>query len=616
VKKYFWIVALAGAMLLLCLVVALVVVFTPAPKKTIQLAIDTNPSVQIVKEVFAEQDTPKIPIDFVSKSQIDYAKKYQENWGNYSDARILTLPHQITAGPQIAGALSSVSPPSVVYLVAPDISNLCDTVICTTDFGFETAGGGLRGSPDYVANLQKALPQITITSSAFKSANSITYLLPYIAGEWSGMRVVPILVDPNITAANATFLSEALLSALIHDSRAVLITSFEANRSISANGAAFHDISTKDVISALADLESTNTDIDQPQLLALTLKTARNLKLGDVTVESQISTSTNQTSSYFYSWFSPGQIAKQDTATILFLGDTMLGRFVAERSRRAGSKDYPFLEIQGTDSSFFHGQDIVVANLEGPVTARRAAPDKGDVDFMFDPEVAPMLKQIGIDAVSQANNHTLDQGRAGADESREFLTKAGIKVFGDQVHDDTESSLTVIEVRGQKIALLGFNITDNPLNKDDAEAALKSAYEQARYVVIFMHWGAEYQSKPNMTQIELAHWFIDNGVDAVIGAHPHWMQSVEVYNGRPIVYSLGNFIFDQDWSRETNYGLVAGLVINPEGSKVHLFPIQLKESQPYILEGTDRQARLDRLSNISHESLKDQIKSGVISSHQ
>jgi Bacterial capsule synthesis protein PGA_cap len=611
-KKYFWIVILAGAILLLCLVAALVVVFSPAPKKAIQIAVDKNPTVNIVQNVLAERNTPKIQLNTVSKSQLDYATNYQKKWEPQPSARVIILPHQISEAPAISGAIHAIKSPSVVYLVAPDTGKLCATSICTTDYGFETQAGGLRGSKDYVAKLKTSLPQITVISSIFEPSSSITYLLPYIANEWSGMRVVPILIDPNLTAADSAFLSEALLSALTRDPRAVLVVALESNRDTSAEVAAFHDQTTKDVIRSLADLESDKTDIDHPQILSLALKTARNLKLGQVTVESQISTSTNQTSSYFYSWFAPGTIEKQEAVTILFLGDTMLGRFVAERSRRAGSKDYPFLDIKGTNNSFFHGQDIVVANLEGPVTLRRLAPDKGDVDFLFDPAVAPMLKEVGIDAVSQANNHTLDQGRTGANESRELLTEAGLKVFGDQVRDNAESSLTIIEARGQKVALLGFNITDNPLNKEDAEAALKSAYEQALYVVVFMHWGAEYQSNPNMTQIDLAHWFIDNGVDAVVGAHPHWMQSVEVYNGRPIVYSLGNFIFDQDWSRETNYGLIAGLTLKPEGAEVHLFPIQLKESQPHILQGADRQTRLDRLSNISHESLEKQIKEGSI----
>jgi len=300
------------------------------------------------------------------------------------------------------------------------------------------------------------------------------------------------------------------------------------------------------------------------------------------------------------------------TISLVFMGDMMFDRTVADRTRRAGNQKYPFLIIAGSSTNIITSADIAVANLEGPVASDRAAPDKGDLDFMFEPAIAPLLKEAGIDAVSQANNHALDQGRAGAVESRNLLSQAGLAVFGDQVNDDAAAALTIIDVRGQKVALLGFNVTDNPLDKASAEAALESAYAEARYVIVFMHWGEEYQSSPTMSQVELAHWFIDKGVDAVVGSHPHWMQSIEVYNNRPIIYSLGNFIFDQDWSSETNFGLIAGLALNPETTELSLYPIQIKASQPSLLEGADRQTRLDRLANISNPSLADRIKSGKL----
>ena len=137
--------------------------------------------------------------------------------------------------------------------------------------------------------------------------------------------------------------------------------------------------------------------------------------------------------------------------------------------------------------------------------------------------------------------------------------------------DDEASSLAVIESRGQKVALLGFNTTDNPFDRDAASAAIESAKRQAGHTVVFMHWGQEYKAKPDTAQVELAHWFIDQGVDAVIGSHPHWVQSVEEYRGHPIAYSLGNFIFDQDWSEETNLGLVVGLELSGQGGARCIF---------------------------------------------
>jgi poly-gamma-glutamate synthesis protein (capsule biosynthesis protein) len=295
--------------------------------------------------------------------------------------------------------------------------------------------------------------------------------------------------------------------------------------------------------------------------------------------------------------------------SMMFLGDVMLDRLVRSRMSATTTKNFPFNRV--IEAGLFKGRDLIVANLEGPVTKTRRPPEKS-IDFAFDPSVVPLLKNIGIDAVSQANNHALDQGRAGADDSRSFLLKQGIAVFGDQVRDDAASAMTIIERQGQKIALVGFNDSDRPVNREAAAATITEAKSQADRVIVMMHWGAEYQAKPNTRQTDLAHWLIDQGVDAVIGGHPHWMESVEVYNHHVIAYSLGNFVFDQDWSTETQYGLAVGLAFDVAGSSLSLYPIRITKSQPIPLSGSDRFARLSRLADISDPGLSDAIKAGMI----
>ncbi|MHB8831068.1 MAG: CapA family protein [Patescibacteria group bacterium] len=300
------------------------------------------------------------------------------------------------------------------------------------------------------------------------------------------------------------------------------------------------------------------------------------------------------------------------STSLLFLGDMMFDRNVATRSKAAGSLDYPFKKICNQTDCFFKGYDLVVANLEGPISSKRQAPNKGNVDFMFDSKILAVLKQVGINAVSQANNHTWDQGRAEADASQQKVRQASIGVFGDQIRDSVASASAIVESNGRNIALLGYNVTDHALDKQAVSQAITSAKKQADFTVVFMHWGVEYQAKPNKSQIELAHWLIDQGVDAVIGGHPHWMQSVEVYRNRPIAYSLGNFIFDQDFSAETRFGLMVNLVLNSQGSELQLFPIRIDKSQPVLLIDQERQVRLDRLASISDKSLSASIKTGVI----
>lgn len=300
------------------------------------------------------------------------------------------------------------------------------------------------------------------------------------------------------------------------------------------------------------------------------------------------------------------------SASLLFLGDMMFDRNVATRSKNSGSLDYPFQKICNQTYCFFKGHDLVIANLEGPISSKRQAPNKGNVDFMFDSKILAVLKQVGINAVSQANNHTWDQGRLEADASQQKVRQASIGVFGDQIRDSVASASAIVESNGRKIALLGYNVTDHALDKQAVSQAIASGKKQADFTIVFMHWGVEYQAKPNKSQVDLAHWFIDQGVDAVIGGHPHWMQSVEVYRNRPIAYSLGNFIFDQDFSAETRFGLMVDLVLNSQGSELQLFPIKIDKSQPVLLIDQERQVWLDRLASISDKSLSASIKAGVI----
>ncbi len=301
----------------------------------------------------------------------------------------------------------------------------------------------------------------------------------------------------------------------------------------------------------------------------------------------------------------------QPSTSILFLGDIMLDRTVRTRMAKSKADNFPFDQIGGPGVGVFAGQDLVVANLEGPVTAVRRPPEKS-IDFAFDPSVVPLLKRVGINAVSQANNHSLDQGRVGADESRAYLTKGGIAVFGDQVKDEAAYSMTVLSVHGQNVALLGFNDSDRRVDQEKAAAAIKEAKTKADRVIVMVHWGTEYQAKPNARQTDLAHWFIDQGVDAVIGGHPHWMESVEQYHDRFIAYSLGNFVFDQDWSAETREGLAVKLVLASTSTEAYLYPVHIEKSEPSFLTGAARTARLNRLASISDPAMHDGIVGGMI----
>lgn len=298
------------------------------------------------------------------------------------------------------------------------------------------------------------------------------------------------------------------------------------------------------------------------------------------------------------------------SVAVAFLGDLMFDRAVASRSARAKDPGYPFRAVAG-DPDLFGADRLTVANLEGPVGTRRAPPAK-TIDFLFAPTVVPKLREVGIDAVSQANNHTLDQGRAGAAASRAALEAGGLVVFGDQASLGVGTSTAIVEKDGWKIGLIGINATDGAPEAEALRALIGGIRPQTDRIVVFMHWGAEYRDRPGDGEVALAKALIDMGADAVVGAHPHWMQGISSWKGRPIVYSLGNFIFDQDWSAETNEGLAVALSFSEAETVVHPYPIRLRASQPARLEGKDLASRLKRLAEISDEGLRKGILEGEV----
>lgn len=248
------------------------------------------------------------------------------------------------------------------------------------------------------------------------------------------------------------------------------------------------------------------------------------------------------------------------TAQLLFVGDIMLDRGVRAKVFRAGVGDpnFSFMRIREYLGSF----DAVIANLEGPVS------DVGErvgsiYSFRMNPDVVPALVTASVRAVNFANNHVWDYGRAAFDDTRARLSAAGIGYFGAG-HDAAEAyAPRVLEIEGMKVALVGFTeflqaveATEERsgiaiANQERVRAAIGLARQRADVVVASFHMGEEYRAEPVERQRALAHAAIDAGADLVVGHHPHVIETREIYRGRDIYYSLGNFVFDQSFSTST-----------------------------------------------------------------
>lgn len=554
----------------------------------------------------------------VQKSFVENAfRSVDDSYRVIKKSQIVLIPHHLVAAREIASVLVALPQPKRIILLAPDHLGVGKTSMTVGDEAISVFDQIVQSDPYISKDLLSTSSVSKADEKAISQELSMQALYPFIAHAFPKATITPVLIRIGYDTGIREGVAKAIIEMLRKDPNTLLISTVDFSHYQTAFVADFHDILAEDVIQGLADLESDNVELDSAGVLAVTLKVARSLGLGRVTIhahtnslrilESKLS---QESTSHFIASLSPGPILPQKKTTMLFLGDMMFDREVENRMARSKDDLYPFTSLMGKEGRFFKGQDLIIANLEGPITNTYRVPEKEN-DFAFDEKVVRLLKRVGITMVSQANNHTLDQGREGAEESRTLLEKGGILWVGDQTRIDPSISMKRITVRGQDIAILAFNTAGAAFDQEKAAEVLSQA-ATATYRVVYIHWGNEYQAKPSTQQIDLAHWFIDHGVDAVIGTHPHWMQSIEVYKQKIIAYSLGNTVFDQDWSEETRFGLLAGLVLSSSESELHLFPIRVNKSEPILLTAEQRQSRLNVLADISDVSLRDQIKSGVV----
>lgn len=245
---------------------------------------------------------------------------------------------------------------------------------------------------------------------------------------------------------------------------------------------------------------------------------------------------------------------KTFTTNIILGGDVMLGRSVELASRRKDF-NYPFLEI----AEYTKQADIVFVNLENPIVEDCPARNNGLV-FCANPEMLRGLKHADINVVNLANNHISNYGASGIDSTRKFLAANNIGYTGI-------GELYIKLVNGVKFGFLGFNRAESrvPLSDEEIMKVSDSAMK-VDVLIVAMHWGNEYHDRANDYQRETARILVENGVDIVVGHHPHWVQDWEELEGKLVFYSLGNFVFDQMWSEKTRQGVLVDLTF--EGSDV------------------------------------------------
>jgi poly-gamma-glutamate capsule biosynthesis protein CapA/YwtB (metallophosphatase superfamily) len=305
----------------------------------------------------------------------------------------------------------------------------------------------------------------------------------------------------------------------------------------------------------------------------------------------------------------PTQPSGPATITVSAVGDMIFDRGVKSLIAKEGGAA-PLAAV----ATRLAASDIAVGNLESPLATSGSQEPSKSVTFRGTPKAIEGLQTAGFDFVSLANNHALDYGKTALADTITALDAAGIAHAGAGADRAAAYAPAIVVRKGARVAYLAFSDVVPPGFAADAKhggiatgrqlstvtGAIKQAKTQADYVIVSFHWGVEYQDYATAQQVHDAHAAIDAGADMVAAHHPHVIQAVELYKGKLIAYSLGDFVFDH-FSKKTGEAFILDASIGPAGvGAVTVTPVYLDTNgKPAIVEGTEAATILQRLQTVS-----------------
>lgn len=305
----------------------------------------------------------------------------------------------------------------------------------------------------------------------------------------------------------------------------------------------------------------------------------------------------------------PEPTAEPVSITVSMVGDCTLGTDVNFDQSTSFDAFYQMKNDPGyffqNVKDIFTADDLTVANMEGTLTTSN---DRQQKTFAFkgDPSYTEILTRGGVEATNLANNHSHDYGDQSYEDTIQYLEAAGITTFG---YDRT----AVMDVKGIKVGLIGiYELKDGLGRQQQVIDTIQEVKDQgAQVIIVSFHWGTEKSNIPDDIQKTLAHLAIDQGADLVVGHHPHVLQGIEKYQGKNIVYSLGNFCFGGNKNPSDKDTMIFQQTFTVENGELveddvtNIIPCSLSSEsgynnyQPMVLEGSEKERVLQKIEEFS-----------------
>lgn len=462
--------------------------------------------------------------------------------------------------------VAEVNNPKSIILISPDHFGTNRVSITASTRRWELNSGTIE--PDL-----KLIEKLNIKSDAgdFLNEHGITSVMADIKEGFPEAYIVPVMMS---TKAKPEEIKSFVDSLKNNCGECMLVASVDFSHSFEVNVASLHDVLT---LRSLYQLNQESlyyeSEVDSPgTLMALAywaeLKNTKHFDLFSHTNSGQLNnTKVGEMTTHIIGGYKAGaQVMDLDNhLTMMLGGDVMLAREVAKEYDQKPKEAL----TKGLGDRTFWGVDLSVVNFEG-VFAETADYEVGWYEyppvFRFSPDYIKAISSANIDAVSLANNHN-DDGRVGEYE----YTKSLFEKFGIKFLESMKASTTPLikEVGETKVALFGYSAFEP---STDILPVITKYRDLGYRVVIYAHFGEEYALVPGETAVAAANSFVEAGASLVVGSHPHVLQSVSVYQGVPIIYSLGNLLFDQKHNG-TETGAILGAKFNEEGVSLFMVPV-------------------------------------------
>ncbi|WP_134702729.1 CapA family protein [Ammoniphilus sp. YIM 78166] len=295
---------------------------------------------------------------------------------------------------------------------------------------------------------------------------------------------------------------------------------------------------------------------------------------------------------------------------ILFAGDAMFDGSVKTAVRKHGP-DYPFLFVKEEVQK----ADYAIVNLETAVTNRGEKDSVQKFNFRSDPISLKGVKNAGFDMVSLGNNHALDYGKEGFLDTLKYLKEQDLKFIGAGINLEEAFRAEKVEINGKTIKFMAFSrfLPSTTWYAQKNRPGMASAYQEGPvleaikrekkdtdYLLVYIHWGVERDTRPQAWQRSFAKKMIDAGADGIVGAHPHVLQGFEYYKGKPIAYSIGNFVFPDYVKGPTAQTGLLTVQLKKDKVGLEFKPYYIKSNQVTAISKKEQEDLLKYLESISY----------------